>query len=265
MQIDIKNPSSPGAHFSDNTNSVLLKIHAWIKEHKGLQISFREFRTRLENDMNVNDNNNRNIFPLLKNGGLVQYEKGGDILVDNFYTNTGLAYVKTLELLNLLKQDTKYTRDQVIAVENKFNEILQEIIYGTLLKIVNTSGLNYVEPLQDMIHFLLKFDKINKEEYAYLLFERQQSDIQTSLNIIADNILKYRAGEIKIKTSVTVRNDIDIQQKTNATHRQEGLGCLTSYTYFVGLLYQAGLIVKDGQYYVTKSNKIDLLKKLIGA
>ena len=183
MQIDIKNPSSPGAHFSDNTNSVLLKIHAWIKEHKGLQISFREFRTRLENDMNVNDNNNRNIFPLLKNGGLVQYEKGGDILVDNFYTNTGLAYVKTLELLNLLKQDTKYTRDQVIAVENKFNEILQEIIYGTLLKIVNTSGLNYVEPLQDMIHFLLKFDKINKEEYAYLLFERQQSDIQTSLNI----------------------------------------------------------------------------------
>ena len=263
MQIEIFNTSSPGASFTDNTNSVLLKIFEWIKEHPGLNISFKEFRVRLENDKEVNDNNNRNIFPLLKNGRLVQYEKGGEILVDKFYTNTGLAYVKTLELLNLIKQDHKYTKDQVIASENKLNEILQNIIYGALLNIVNTNDLNYVEPFQDMIQFLLKFQKISKEEYAYLLFERQRSDIFTSLNAIADNIHKYRANEIKIETSVTVRNDIEIQQRTSSKNRQEGLSFLTSYGYFVSLLNQAGLIAKQDKYYAMFSNKRDLLEKLI--
>lgn len=264
MQIKIFNTSSPGASFTDNTNSVLLKIFEWIKKHQGLNITFKEFRERLENDKEINDNNNRNIFPLLKNGKLVQYEKGGEILVDEFYTNTGLAYVKTLELLNLIKQDLKYTREQVIASENKLNEILQNIIYGALLNIVNTNDLNYVEPFQDMIQFLLKFQKISKEEYAYLLFERQKSDISTSLDIIADNIHKYRANEIKIETSVTVRNDIKILQRTSSKNRQEGLSFLTSYVYFVSLLNQAGLIAKQNKYYAIANNKKDLLKKLVG-
>ena len=264
MQIEIFNTSSPGASFTDNTNSVLLKIFEWINEHKGLNISFKEFRVRLENDKEINDNNNRNIFPLLKNGKLVQYEKGGEISVDKFYTKTGLAYVKTLELLNLIKQNPKYTRDQVIASENKFNEILQNIIYGALLNIVNTNDLNYVEPFQDMIQFLLKFQKISKEEYAYLLFERRRSDISTSLDIIANNIYKYRTNEIKIETSVTVRNDIEIQQRTSSKNRQEGLSFLTSYGYFVSLLNQAGLVVKQDKYYAMVNNKKDLLKKLVG-
>lgn len=264
MQIKIFNTSSPGASFTNNTNSVLLKIFEWIQEHPGLNISFKEFRVRLENDKEINDNNNRNIFPLLKNGKLVQYEKGENILVDEFYTSTGLAYVKTLELLNLIKQDYKYTKDQIIASENKLNEILQDIIYGALLNIVNNEDLNYVEPFQDMIHFLLKFQRINKEEYAYLLFERQQLDIFTSLNIIANNINKYRSREIKIEASVTVRNDIEIQQKTKSKNRQEGLNFLTSYVYFVNLLNQAGLIVKQNKYYTIVNNKKDLLKKLVG-
>lgn len=264
MQIEIFNTSSPGASFTDNTNYVLLKIFDWIEEHKGLNISYKEFRVRLENDKEINDNNNRNIFPLIKNGGLAQYEKGEEILVDKFYTNTGLAYVKTLQLLNLIKKDSKYTRDQVIASENKLNEILQSIIYDALTNIVNTNDLNYVEPFQDMIRFLLKFEKINKEEYAYLLFERQRADIQTSLDVITDNILKYRANEIKIEISVTVRNDTEIQQKTNSKNRQEGLSFLTSYGYFVNLLNQAGLILKQEKYYIIANNKKGSLKKLAG-
>ncbi len=264
MQIKIFNTSSPGTSFTDNTNFVLLKIFEWIKEHPGLNISFKEFRMRLENDKAINDNNNRNIFPFLKNGRLVQYEKNGKILVDKFYTNTGLAYVKIMELLNLIKQDSKYTREQVIDSENKLNEILQNIIYDALLNIVNTNDLNYVEPFCDMIQFLLKFQKISKKEYAYFLFERQRSDVFKSLNIIEDNIYKYRTNEIEFETSVTVRNDIEIQQKTNNRNRQEGLSFLTSYGYFVSLLNQAGLITKQDKYYVVVSNKRDSLKKLIG-
>ena len=67
MIIEIENTSSPGASFTSNTNSVLLKTYEWICEHKGISIPFKEFRMRLQSEKGINDNNNRNIYPLLKN------------------------------------------------------------------------------------------------------------------------------------------------------------------------------------------------------
>ena len=111
MVIEIENTSSPGASFTKNTNSVLLKTYEWICEHRGLSLPFREFRMRLQSEKGVNDNNNRNIYPLLKNGGLANYEKGSDLKVDSFYTNTGLAYVKTLESVEVIEVED-YTKEQ---------------------------------------------------------------------------------------------------------------------------------------------------------
>ena len=46
--------------------------------------------------------------------------------------------------------------------------------------------------------------------------------------------------------------------------RKEGLTFLTSYGYFVSLLYQAGLIKKDGKYYVVNEDKRTVLEELGG-
>lgn len=263
MIIEIENTSSPGASFTSNTNSVLLKTYEWIREHKGLSLPFKEFRMKLQSEKGINDNNNRNIYPLLKNGGLVNYEKGGDVRVDYFYTNTGLAYVKTLETVSLIETEG-YTKQQIAETVKRFELIQQEIIFGALKKIVNQPNVNYVEPFQDMVSFLLEFGKISKVEFAYLLYVKQQYEIREALNAMHSQVDLYRCGDLEIEVQVKVRNDIDLREKTNSDKRKEGLSFLTSYGYFTSLLLQAGLIKKSGKYYVIVEEKRAFLEQLGG-
>ena len=262
MIIEIENTSSPGASFTSNTNSVLLKTYEWICDHKGISIPFKEFRMKLQSEKGINDNNNRNIYPLLKNGGLVNYEKGGNIQVDYFYTNTGLAYVKTLETISLIKTE-EYTKQQIAETVKRFEIIQQEIIFGALKKIVNQPDVNYVEPFQDLIRFLLKFGKISKIEFAYLVYVKQQ-EIRETLNTMHSHINMYRSGDLEIEVHVKVRNDIELREKTKADKRKEGLSFLTSYGYFTSLLLQAGLIKKSDKYYEVVEEKRVLLEQLGG-
>ena len=263
MIIEIENTSSPGASFTSNTNSVLLKTYEWICEHKGISIPFKEFRMKLESEKGINDNNNRNIYPLLKNGGLVNYEKGGDIQVDYFYTNTGMAYVKTLETMSLIETEG-FTKQQVAESVKRFEMIQQEIIFGALKKIINQPDLNYVEPFQDLIKFLLNFGKVSKIEFAYLLYVKQQYEIGEALNAMHPKVDMYRCGDLEIEVHVKVRNDIDLREKTKTDKRKEGLSFLTSYGYFTSLLLQAGLIKKSDKYYEVIEEKRALLEQLGG-
>lgn len=259
MKFQINNPSSPGASFTPNTNSVLLKTYEWITEHEGLVIPFREFRMKLQTDKGVNDNNNRNIYPLLKNGGLVSYERGGSILVDNFFTRTGLAYVKALQAKSLLNNQS-YTKEKIKQASKKFDDILSEIIYGALLEIVKHTDVNYIEAFQDLVCFLCKFDKISKEEFALLIYSRTSKSINDSLSAIEDYVRQHRAGNLDFEISVQVRNDIDLREQTMQSKRQENLSFLTSYGYFIGLLQQAGLIQKSEKYHqVVESQRSRLI------
>ena len=76
MEFIIENCSSPGAQFSRSTNQVMLKIAEWINQNNEPDLMFIDFRRRLEKEAKINDNNARNIYPLLKNGGLVEYQSG---------------------------------------------------------------------------------------------------------------------------------------------------------------------------------------------
>lgn len=263
MIIEIENTSSPGASFTSNTNLVLLKTYEWICDYKGITLPFREFRMRLQSEKGINDNNNRNIYPLLKNGGLVSYEKGENLQVDYFYTNTGLAYVKTLETVTMIKAED-YSKKQIEEATKKFEVIQQEIIFGALKKIVNHPEVNYVEPFQDMICFLLKFGKISKIEFAYLLYVKQQKEIREALKSMQPQVEMYRCGDLEIEVHVKVRNDIELREKTNTNKRKEGLSFLTSYGYFTSLLQQAGLIKKADKYYEIMEEKRALLEQLGG-
>ncbi len=263
MKIGIQNTSSPGASFTDNTNGVLLKTYEWITEHSGVTMPFRDFRMSLQRDKGVNDNNNRNIYPLLKNGGLVNYEKGGYLKVDNFFTNTGLAYVKALQAKSLLSNQG-YTRQQIAEAERKFDIILSEIVCKALQRIVKQPDVNYVEPFQDLIRFLVRYGRISKLEYAYLLYVRKDQDIESALDSISDQIAAHRANRLDFEVEVEVRNDIELREMTNNKKRKEGLSFLTSYGYFIGLLQQAGLVIKDDKYHVVVTKKESLLRGLGG-
>lgn len=263
MIIEIENTSSPGASFTPNTNSVLLKIYEWINENKGETIPFVLFRRRLEREKGVNDNNNRNIFPLLKNCGMVSYEPGHDLQVDFFYTKLGLAYVKTLESIELVKADD-YTEAQKVGSIDKFEKVKKEIIYKALFETIKKPDINYAEPFSDLIRFLIKYNKICKQEYAYMLYVRQKMDIMHTLNSIENNIISYRNGDLTFETIVKVNNDLELREKIKSKKRKEGLSYLTSYGYFTSLLQQAGLITKYGNYQLVIKDNRKLLEQLGG-
>ena len=263
MIIEIENTSSPGASFTPNTNSVLLKIYEWINENKGETLPFVTFRRRLEREKGVNDNNNRNIFPLLKNCEMVNYEPGRDLQVDFFYTKRGLAYVKTLESIEMVKAGN-FTETQKTISINKFEKIKRALIYEALLVVIKKPDVNYTEPFSDLIRFLIKYNKISKQEYAYMLYVRQNMDIMQTLNTIEDNIASYRNGDLTFETVVKVSNDLELREKIKSKKRKEGLSYLTSYGYFTSLLQQAGLITKDGNYQLIVNDKRNLLEQLGG-
>lgn len=262
MKIKIENCSSPGASFTQNTNQVILLIYDWLNENKNQIIPFKEFRMKIEKDKKVNDNNNRNIYPMLKNFGFIDYSKGATIDTNNFFTNTGLAYAKTLQMIDLIEKGA-YAESVKEKAISEACEVKSELLCNGLQLLLSKDEVSYRDVLLDFIKFLLTFKKINRLEFACLLYARSsfKEDMFEKLSSI---LSQYRNKEIDIEVEVSVRNDLELREKTNTSKRNEGLGFLTSYNYFTGLLNQADLIEKEKDYYILLDSKKEKLKRLLG-
>jgi hypothetical protein len=263
MRIDIENTSSPGASFTDNTNDVLLKISDWIAEHESAILPFKEFRMTLQREKGINDNNSRNIYPLLKNGELIRYENRGELAVKNFFTKTGRAYVTALDTKRLIENSDQYSSEQKRDASRKIDTIISEIIRGALSNLLGNEELNYVEPLKWFISYLLRYGKINKTEFAYFLFEKKTKSVEEALDEVEQNILDYRNGTLDFDVNISVRNDIELREKTQSDKRKEGLSFLTSYTYFSSLLQQADIIFKKDGYFILNEKRRNEVEKIL--
>lgn len=264
MIIVINNTSSPGASFTENTNSVLLKTYDWVCKNSNLKVTYKDLRTHLEDEYGINENNNRNIFPLLKNMGFVEYEKNITFDAIDIFTNEGIGYIKTLLFIKDLEENDTLSDLQKISAIKKCRELLEEIIYNGLKGMFEKNEAKYISPFKEFIMYMLEYKKISKEEYAYFLYERFKSNsLDEALKKIKTNIDKYRNKEITFETEVEVRNDNNIKAETKQDKRKEALTYLTSYGYFTNLLEESGLIEKDRNYYSLISNKQSKIEELI--
>lgn len=261
MNIVIENCSSPGASFTQNTDSVILKCYNWIKEHPNCKKSFKQFRIDLQKEKGINDNNARNIYPFLKNCGFITYSRNEIIDYNYFFTNTGLAYVRVLEAIELLNDDGIDTVEKKKAYKNLIS-IKQNIITEGLKKLLKVPDSNYKMEYIACIRFLLKFNRISKVEFAYLLYEKDIDTI-SYLDNMKENILSYRNGDIDIEVSISVRNDIALRKKTGKERRMEKIGFLTAYTYILGSLNQGGIVDKSKNDFILNENKRVWLEELL--
>ena len=110
---------------------------------------------------------------------------------------------------------------------------------------------------------MLRYKKINKTEFAYFLFEKKTNSVKQALENAEQNILDYRDGTLDFDVNISVRNDIDLREKTQSDKRKEGLSFLTSYTYFSSLLQQADIVVKKEGYFVLKEERRSELEKIL--
>lgn len=262
MEITIENLSSPGAHFSKNTNNVLLNIYKWIHENNTPTLKFIEFRKKTAMDKNFNDNNARNIYPLLKNCGFIEYQSGGMLCTEKFFTNRGRAYVKVLETIELLKDASEYTEKQKKNAIEKFEEVLSNLIDESLDQLLKVPELNYTSGLKWFLNYILKFGKINKTEFAYLVYQMEESP-DDWYEKMKDNITRYRNKELKIEVKVKVRNDVKLKEQSGKGSRIEDISFFTAYSFYSGLLSQAGLIQKEHDYFYIQQGMENRVKNLL--
>ncbi len=257
MRIDINNCSSPGASFTENTNRVLICTLQWIRENNYPVIEFKTLRTILEKKYGVNNNNARNIYPLLKNCGFINYSKGV-IETEHFFSKTGLAYVLALETISLLNSD----EDEKVIREAKMkaDTIIKTMILNGLYVLQSNPETNYAPELRDFMRYLLRYGKADKKEFAYLLYERKRND--NFLDTMHALIQRYRDGIEDIEVVVKVRDDTCGEGGSNIAKRAESIAFLTSYNYFTNLLKQAGLIEKGDGCYIVVENKRKSLQEL---
>lgn len=262
MKISVKNTSSPGAMFSENTNNVLLSIYEWILENNYPFVEFKQMRLILASEKGINDNNARNIYPLLRNCGFIRYVKNEVINTSYFFTNTGLAYAKLLKTEKLIHNDSSYSDSMKKSALHKIDETKANLIYKGLTELLRIES-NYKEPFVDIISFLLMYKKINKKEFALLLFEKENGD-PSFLENMSEKLFNFRNGFLSLDVDVDVRNDINVREMSGKQRRNEGLQYLTSFGYFVGLLTEAKLVTKNGDdYFVVIENKIHELELLL--
>ena len=79
------------------------------------------------------------------------------------------------------------------------------------------------------------------------------------VNVIND----YRLEKVDIEVQVRVRNDIKIKERTGEESRLEDIGFLTSYSFYTGLLSQAGLVIKEGKYYKLIPSQEENIKSIL--
>jgi hypothetical protein len=261
VKIIVENCSSPGASFTENTNEVIIKIYEWIQENKEPKLSFIHFRRRLESEKGINDNNARNIYPLLKNCKFVEYEGGTELNSKSFFTNRGLAYVKAQMTLNSI-MDANYEKKQKEFAKKKFDTIIEQLVLEGVKSLMKMPDLNYTKSIKWYLEFLIRFRKINKYEFAYLIYVKNSLG-EDCFDDMSETINNYRMKKIEIEVQVRVRNDIKIKEKTGEESRLEDIGFLTSYSFYSGLLTQAGLIIKVGKYNVLIQTQEENVKALL--
>ena len=259
MEIIIENCSSPGASFTTNTDSVLFACYEWITENIDSQKPFISFRREVSEAKNFNDNNARNIYPLLKKTGFINYEAGGILKYSDFFTRIGLAYAKALETEKLI-ECSDYSEEKKNASLKKLYSVKSSLVYQGLFNLFEADS-NYKEEMKAMLHFLLKYEKINKTEFAFLLYSMSKSE--NYIDEMGEAINQYRDGDLEISVNVDVRNDIELRDRTGNTRRKEGLSFLTAYTYFIALYEQAGLVYKDKKYMVLCNDAKEKIQKIL--
>lgn len=254
MRIEVFNPNNPGAKFTSNTENTLVAYYHELEKQKDKIVNFSELRVYMQKVYGINNSNSRNIFAFCKNCGLLDYESGQGVTFETFFTNLGKAYVKVIESISMLSAEKNKSNEEKESLK-KFYELRQNVIFQCLKNLLNQKDCDYVDVLMKMLNFLLESDSIDKTEYALLLCkDMSNADFKTVLE-------KYRNNKITIDVFVNVRND---DSAIKGERVLKDIGFLTSWSYLIGMLDEAGLVEKENQSYFLLQNKRTLVEEIVG-
>ena len=256
VNIIVHNPPSSGANLSENTEKSILCYAAFVEANINSIKPFSEFRKEVSAQTGTNIKNDRTIYPMFKYLGLISYDKLEELNYSHFFTPTGIAYVKFLRLkwqMQNAYNNNPNDKNLYISIK-KVERLINEVIFHGLQHLFQSYDNNTVSYrgwLIILIKFLLKFNSINKDEFAYLVYfcEQKKQDVHELEEVIKE----YRRG--KIKFSIIV----DAYDKTKgATVRKRAkITNLTAFGYQMSLLAGAGIVSEkeDRRFYLNEDSR----------
>lgn len=256
MDIIVRNPPASGANLSNNTNNSILCYAEFIKGKGDVTEPFSKFREDVSKEMGTNIKNDRTIYPMLKYLGLISYEKGADLHYPDFFTKTGNAYVNTLRLKAQMEEsqrmnpNNKEIQNGIAVIQEMLHEI---ILHGLqhLFMHYDDDVVSYRKYLINLISFLLRFNSIDKKEFAYLSYAYDNKLVNDVA--FANSISDYRAGNLDFNIVVDAYD-----KNKGGTVRKKATGSnLTAYGYHMSMLEGAGIVQKkqDGRFYLLSKNR----------
>lgn len=255
MDIVVRNTPSPGASFTKNTRRSIIAYYEYCQEHISTSLSFADFRKNVSSEKKTNANNDRNIFPFIKNLGFVSYGVGGVFSCSQLFTKSGIGLVKCFMLEQNLEQNKEdYPEDKYLAAKKSLDAAIEELVFNGMWHAMksNNNTMTYRDVLTLTIEYLLKFNNYDKPEFCYMLYCSQKGITDTKE--ILDTVTSYRNGDIEIH----VQSDAYDKKSGDANNRLLGdIGRITCCGYISGLLEASGLVkkIKNGRYELRADNK----------
>lgn len=248
MRILIENPSSAGSSLTRNTIETLKIAFSFCEEHP---FSVFDLQTIIVN-AGFKWKNARTIFPLMRYLNFVSYEKYTNLSTDSFFTDRGRAYMNSI----LLDEDGKCTPE----VKKNLARVRESLVKGGLNSLLLDESCSYQWIIKRTLEFLLQYQKIDKKEFAYLVYAEGRG-ITLQSEEFSNAIESYRERTTSFDVVVVIRNDQDKKSETKEVDDRY----LTSYGYVTNILIQSGIIEKDDDYCILNGkNREDVSEILRG-
>lgn len=247
MEILIKNPSSAGSSLTQKTIDTMKKVFAFCEENPNTYFNLQSIIV----DAGLKWKNARTIFPLLRYLCFVSYERYTDLNTDSFFTERGRVFMHIV----LLEENGECTPE----IKKELQGTRYALIRAGLNSLLLDKSCNYEWIIRKTLEYLLVYSKIDKKEFAYLVFAEKERISIDSKNF-SDVIYSYRKNLLNLDVYVEIRNDQDKKTETKKVDDRY----LTSFGYVTNILIQAGLAEKDDGYcllYMSAYNDVNEILK----
>lgn len=252
MDIIVGNEPSPGASFTEHTKNSVINYFRYCKENSDKSFQFTDLRKNISFEKKTNEKNDRCIWPLLKNLGFVNYQKGEMINCSKVFTNKGIALTKLFELeKNLNKNNIAKERyDRILYFIKK---AIEELVFNGLWHIVKDKKeeVSYSMVIIQTIRFLIKYNSYDKKEFCYMLYCFNK---KISTDKVTNTVLKYRKNIIDF---MVYADTYDKKSGSAQNRKKTDISNITCYGYISNLLEAAGIVKKvdKSRYELREENK----------
>lgn len=231
-----------GMSFSDKTNENLIKMYKYC-EQVDEYVDYVDFQIRIEDYCKVTKSNVRMYSPFFFYQGLINQYKGTRFKVNEYFTDLGKAYAKSLIVARATDNE---------KVLKKAKKISKDILSCGMY---TRKKMNQCDYYFDFLEMCLSYGKTNIVEFNYMVYCKEVICAEDYVSTCANMINELRNGEKELIFKQ------DRVSKTGENVRE--IFPDNTYNYTRNLLVECGLIEEQNGTCCIPADKVEIVKDLL--